>query len=336
MTINQPCRRGSGFAGCAVRTLGTLAIAAVLGACQPSDAQQDGGGIGDVEIGVLHVQGNVYALFGPESNSTVQAGDEGILVVDTMSAGLSDKMIAAIRGISRQPIRYIVNTHHHPQHTGGNANISKAGLRVSNYDVGARSEASGQPAAIIAHENVTMTMAQGDSDPEGWPFSTYPFQSRDMYLNGEAVFILHQPNAHTNGDSIVHFRASDVISTGDIFSTVSYPFVDVENGGTIRGIIDALNRIIDIAVPAHLQEGGTMIIPGRGRLADEADVVEYRDMLTLIVSFIQAMIDEGRSLDEVLQAQPTVGWDGRYGSDSGDWTTQQFVETVYHELAGND
>ena len=164
----------------------------------------------------------------------------------------------------------------------------------------------------------------------------YPVESRDMYLNGEAIFLLHEPNAHTNGDSIVHFRGSDVISTGDIFSTVSYPYIDVENGGTIRGIIDALNHIIDIAVPAHLQEGGTMIIPGHGRLADEADVWSTGICSTLIASFIQAMIDEGRSLREVQQARPTLGWDGRYGSDSGAWTTEQFVETIYRELAKSD
>ena len=333
MTINDLLRR---LSGCAGRALGAAAFVAVLGACQPSDAQQGARNLDDVEIGVLHVQGNVYALFGPDSNITVQAGREGILIVDAMSVELSDKVVTAIRGISDQPLRYIVNTHYHPDHTGGNASVSRAGQRISDYDVAARTEAAGEPAPIIAHENVLMTLAQRDSDPEGWPFSTYPVESRDMYLNGEAIFLLHEPNAHTNGDSIVHFRGSDVISTGDIFSTVSYPYIDVENGGTIRGIIDALNHIIDIAVPAHLQEGGTMIIPGHGRLADEADVLEYRDMLTLIASFIQAMIDEGRSLREVQQARPTLGWDGRYGSDSGAWTTEQFVETIYRELAKSD
>jgi glyoxylase-like metal-dependent hydrolase (beta-lactamase superfamily II) len=143
---------------------------------------------------------------------------------------------------------------------------------------------------------------------------------------------LHAPNAHTAGDSIVFFRGSDVISTGDIFITTGYPYIDVENGGTITGIIDALNRIIDLAIPEELQEGGTLIVPGHGRLCDESEVVEYRDMLTIIRSVIQERINEGMSLDEVQATRPTSGFDVRYGSDSGFWTTEQFVAAIYNEL----
>ena len=144
--------------------------------------------------------------------------------------------------------------------------------------------------------------------------------------------MLHQPAAHTDGDSIVFFRRSDVISTGDIFLTTGYPFIDRENGGTFQGIIDALNRIVDLTVPADRQEGGTMVIPGRGRLCDEADVVEYRDMLTIIRDRIRYMVEQGASLREVLDARPTLDYDGRYGADSGLWTTEQFVTAIYAEM----
>ena len=168
---------------------------------------------------------------------------------------------------------------------------------------------------------------------EGWPTSTYFTAQKDLFLNGEAVQVIHQPTAHTDGDSIVFFRRSDVISTGDLFTTTMYPFIDVKNGGTVQGIINALNRIIELSVPERNQEGGTLIIPGHGRLCDESEVVEYRDMLTIVRDLIQEMIKEGRSLEEVKKARPTQGYDVLYGADTGFWTTQQFVEAIYNELS---
>lgn len=295
-------------------------------------AQQDFSG---AQIHILPVQGNVHMLVGPVGNSTVQIGADGVLIVDTQYAPLSDRILAAIRTLSDGPIRYVINTHAHPDHTGGNEPIAQAGSTIAGGNVSGAITDAGEGATIIAHENVLFAMAAADPALpfEALPTDTFFGEEKDLYFNGEAVLILHQPDAHTNGDSIVHFRASDVISTGDVFVTTTYPFIDEEAGGDIRGIIAALNRIIKIAVPAEKQEGGTMIVPGHGRLCDEADVVEYRDMLTIIRERVQDMIDHGMSLEQVQAAKPTSDYDGRYGATSGFWTTERFVAAVYRNLS---
>jgi len=154
-----------------------------------------------------------------------------------------------------------------------------------------------------------------------------------VFFAGEAVQIFHEPAAQTDGDSIVFFRRSDVIATGDIFTTTMYPFIDGQKGGSINGVIAALNRIIDIAIPDHkVQEGGTMIIPGHGRLCDEQDVIEYRDMVTIIRDRVQYMISKGRTLDQIKAARPTLDFDPRYGTTSGPWTTAMFIDQIYRDL----
>ena len=292
----------------------------------------------NAEIAVLPVQGNVYMLVGPVGNTTVQVGDDGVLVVDTQFAELGDKILAAIRTLSDRPIRYVVNTHAHPDHTGGNERIARAGSTIAGGNVSGTIADAGEGAAVLAHENVLFAMTQSDSPApaDALPTDTYFVEQKDLYLNGEAVQLLHQPAAHTNGDSLVYFRGSDVISAGDVFVTTTYPFIDEQAGGTIDGILAALNRIIKIAVPADKQEGGTLIVPGHGRLCDEADVVEYRDMLTIIRDRVQDMIDAGMSLRQVQAAEPTRDYDARYGADGGFWTTQQFVAAVYRNLAEPD
>ena len=319
--------------------LGAKRLGMVLGACLCGAAglalaQQN---FDDVEIHTLHVQGNIYMLVGAGGNITVQAGEQGVLLVDTMFAPLSDKVVAAIRELSDQPITWIINSHGHPDHVGGNANIARQGSNIAAGNVLGAITDAGATARIIAHENVLLDMTAQDPTPpfEAWPTDTFFTPSKEVFFNGEAIQIIHQPNAHTDGDSIVFFRRSDVVSTGDIFRTTGYPFIDVQNGGTFQGIIDALNNILDITIPADRQERGTMVIPGHGRLGDEADVLEYRDMLTIIRDRIKYMIDEGFSLRQVRDAKPTLDYDGLYGSDSGFWTTDQFIETVYAELSAN-
>jgi glyoxylase-like metal-dependent hydrolase (beta-lactamase superfamily II) len=297
-------------------------------------AQQD---FDSVEIHALHVRGNVYMLVGAGGNITLQAGEQGVLVVDTMYAPLSDKVLAAIRAISDRPITWIINTHGHPDHVGGNAPISIAGSNIGGGNVQRAIQDSGANARIIAHENVLLDIAgQDPAIPfEGWPTDTFFTPTKEIFFNGEAIQVIHQPNAHTDGDSLVFFRRTDVLSTGDLYLTTSYPFIDVENGGTYQGIIDALNNILDIAIPADRQEGGTMIIPGHGRLSDEAEVLDYRDMLTIIRDRIQHMVDDGFSLRQVRAAEPTSDYDVRWGIDADFWSTDRFIETVYNELRAN-
>lgn len=293
----------------------------------------------DRAVEALHVRDGIYMLVGTESNAVVQAGDQGVLLVDTLGDGETDGLLARVRSISDRPIRHIINTHAHATHIAGNTRAAKAGDALFNsntainVNVPASHPESGS-AAIYSHENamVSMTAMEPPLPFEAWPTSTYFTDRKDLYFNGEAVRLFHQPNAHTDGDTIVHFRNSDVIVAGGIFVTTGYPYIDVERGGTLQGIIDALNTIIRVAVPEALQEGGTLIVPGRGRLCDESEVVEYRDMLTIIRNIIQERINEGQTLAEIQATRPTSGFDPRYADTSGDWTPEDFVEVIYNEL----
>ena len=290
----------------------------------------------DIEIQVLHVRGNIYMLVGAGGNITLQAGDQGVLIVDTMYAPLSDKIYSAIRSISNKPLTYIINTHAHSDHIGGNANLAMMGSNIAGGNTIDLFAGTGEQAKIVAHENVVNSILATEEDQldiEGWPTDTYYTASKDLFFNGEAIMITHQPNAHTDADSLIFFRRSDVISTGDIFRTTAYPFIDVANGGSMQGVLNGLNNILDMAVPADRQEGGTMIIPGHGRLTDEADVLDYRDMLTIIRDHIAYRIDQGDSLAQVLATEPTFDYDDRYGLNSGTFTTEKFIETIYNELS---
>ncbi len=275
-------------------------------------------------------------LAGAGGNIAVQVGDDGVLLVDSGAGTVSDKVLAAIRQLSSKPIRIIVNTQANPDHTGGNALLAKSGTRAAaGLLVGGRTD---EGAMVIAHEQVLAAMSAptGKTSPtpaSAWPTDIYPGDSKDVYANGEGIQILHQPSAHTGGDSMVYFRRSDVVVTGDIFITTGYPVFDVVNGGTFSGVLDSLNRIIDLAIPKDWQEGGTMVIPGHGRLADESDVVEYRDMITIIRDRIQDMIRKGMRLEQVKAARPTRDYDGRYGAVTGSWTTEMFIEAAYRDLS---
>jgi len=306
--------------------LGVLAATAAAGALAQTPAAD--------ELATWHVRDGIYMIVGAGGNTTIQVGDDGVLVVDTKLATASAELLAVIKRISDGPIRYVINTHWHPDHVGSNEAIAKAGSTIAGGNVfGAIADAA-EGAAVIAHENVLVRMSGGDTPPpfDAWPTDTFFVPQKDLYFNGEAVEILHQPAAHTDGDSLVFFRRSDVVSTGDVFTTTAYPVIRPEDGGGIDGVIDALNRIIAITVPKEKQEGGTLVIPGHGRLCDEADVVEYRDMVTIVRDRIASMIEMGMTLRQVQAAKPTADYDGRYGAASGFWTTDQFVAAAYESL----
>jgi glyoxylase-like metal-dependent hydrolase (beta-lactamase superfamily II) len=292
------------------------------------------------EIQVLPVQGNVHMLVGAGANITVQAGDDGVLMVDTGTAGMSQKVIAAMRSISSRPLRYIVNTNERPDHTGGNAAIADVGetipFREPNYTAGPQGALDVGRASIISYYTVLHRMGAptGKAPPapeEGWPDNTFSISQKRLHFNDEPVVIMHQP-ANTDGNSLVLFRKSDVVSAGDILDLTGYPFIDTEAGGSIQLMVEALNRLIDVTVPAANAAGGTMVIPGHGRIADHAEVVYYRDMMTIVRDRVQDMVKRGMTLDQVKAARPTRDWDARYGRDTGAWTTAMFVEAAYRSL----
>jgi len=288
---------------------------------------------GGEPLDVLRVQNNVYAIFGAGGNITVQIGDQGAVLVDSGLAGTSDKVLAAVKTLSNKPIHDIVNTHIHPDHVGGNQALSTAGGFVSGGTTGGGL----RDATIYSHENVLLRMsgALGKEKPLDtglWPGNTFFNDRKELYVNGEAIELLYQPRAHTDGDVIVFFRRSDVVATGDIFIMTTFPVIDRPRGGTINGLIASLNTILDLVIPAPTQERGTMIVPGHGRLADEHDLLEYRDMVVIIRDRIQKMIEKGMTLEQVRAARPTVEYEPRWGAETGFWTTAMFVDAVYSSL----
>ena len=320
-------------------------------------------------IQTLPVRGNVYMLLGAGGNITVSVGRDGVLMVDAGRAQMTDQVLAAIRQLQcdldlrdrplgsgaetrssvasrnteppAKPIRYIVDTSADPDHAGGNEKIRAAGRTFTGGNVAGNIADAGEGAAILAHENVLQRLLEPEAGEQkaptdAQPTDTYYTDSMKLshFFNGEGIQLIHQPSAHTEGDSLVWFRGSDIIAAGDIYSTVSYPVIDVKHGGTINGVIDGLNRILDLSVAEFRTEGGTLVIPGHGRLSDSADVAYYRDMVTIIRDRVQAMVEKGMTLDQVKAARPTSDYEPRYGASSGSWTTDMFVEAVYTTLGG--
>ena len=286
----------------------------------------------DGTIEVLRVQGNVYVLAGGGGNVTVQVGPSGSVMVDSKSAALTDKMLAEIKklAMSTKPVRYVLNTSADADHIGGNENLAKVLGSAANWQIVNTPGATQSSVQIIAHDNVLSRMTKLPTT--AWPTETFVGRDKEFYFNGEPVFMYHVPAAHTDGDSIVFFRHSDVVATGDIFRTDGYPMIDLDKGGNVQGVIDGLNLVLDLAVPAHHEEGGTFVVPGHGRICDEFDVVEYRDMVTIVRDRVQAMIKKNMTLEQVKAARPTLDYDPRYGATSCPWTTDMFVEAVFRSL----
>jgi len=285
-----------------------------------------------LEIETLHVQGNIWLLANAGANVAVQVGERDLLVVDAGYAEMSGKLLAAIGELSDGTIRTIINTTLADDHTGGNAALVAAGsLNQAGPGVGGRPNEGD----LIGHANLLLLMAQIGADTistDRWPPSTYSVGKKDLYSNGEPVEIIHE-EAATSGDSMVWFRKSDVIVTGELFNMTSFPFIDVANGGHINGVLEGLNDLLEIMVPAHLQEGGTMVVPSHGRIGDEHDVLEYRDMLTIIRDRVQNAIDKGWTLRQIQQMSPsaTYEYEPRFDRDPN-WTAEMFVEAIFQNL----
>jgi len=337
-----------------------ILLPSVQGAAQEAQSGQ---------LHVLPVRGNLYVLQGAGANITVSIGRDGVLLVDSGLQSMGEQVLAAIRylqseldlrdtpngfgaetrssvadrNISRpaKPIRYIINTNVHPDHVGANERLRRSGMTFTGGNVTGNISDATEGAAIMAHEAVLqrMTSNTGGTAPvpvDAQPTDTYYTDTMKLshFFNGEGVQLIHQPAAHTDGDTLVWFRGSDVIAAGDIFSTTSYPVIDVKQGGTINGVVQGLNRILRLSIAEFRTEGGTLVVPGHGRLSDSADVAYYRDMVTILRDRVQAMVVKGMTLEQVKATKPTADYDPRYGAASGPWTTDQFVEAAYLSLGG--
>jgi len=279
------------------------------------------GNIWAQEVHVFPVQGNVSMIVGPGGNTTVQVGKEGIVVVDTQTAAAAPQVMATLRTISAAPIVWVINTSVDADHMGGNEALIR---------LGGSTDAS-ERARVIAHENVLdrlVKLGQARVADAASINDTYFRSPKDFLFNGEAVMVYHTPAAHTDGDSIVLFRRSDVLSVGDLFTPDRYPVIDFANGGSVQGLLDGLNKILEMAVSGKYQEGGTFVIPGHGRLCDEADVVEFRDMVTIIRDRVQDMIKKGMTLDQVKAGKPSRDYDTQYKG-----SPDVFVEAIYKSLS---
>jgi cyclase len=294
------------------------------------------------ELEVLQLRPNFFMIAGAGGNIGVQVGEDGVVVVDAGVAARADAVVAAIKKITTRPIRYVIDTSADPDHVGGNETLSRAGqtLFTAPGSLALPGDFLGGVASILSAQQVLERMSaptgQAPPFPVGAsPTETFDYPRKYMYLNGEGIEVLHQPAAHTDGDVLVFFRRSDVVVAGDILDTTHFPVIDVARGGTITGEIAALARLVELAIPSVpivSREAGTLVIPGHGRVCDQLDVVEYRDMVTIIRDRIRDLIHAGMSLDQIKAASPARGYTRRYGSDSGPWTTNNFVEAVYRSL----
>jgi glyoxylase-like metal-dependent hydrolase (beta-lactamase superfamily II) len=312
---------------------------------------------GGGQIRPWHVQGEVWLLAGEPraSNVAVQIGDDGVLVVDTGAQSMAPELLAQIQQLAREhavdqgAIRFVVNTNGRADHIGGNAVIRAAGSTIAGAAGGGGRIAAGEEsrgiagviagAAVIANQNVlTRLVAENaaggrDAAQPLWPTDTEDFDLYNSWFNGEAVRLFHPSSANTDGQLMVQFRRSDVIAAGDVIDMNAYPVIDVARGGTIDGELVALNHLIDLAVPAERQEGGTVVIPGHGRLCDQSDVVHYKDMLTVIRNRVQFYRNQGKTLQQVLALGVTADYEERWGASAGAWTTTDFVTAVYRTLS---
>jgi cyclase len=276
------------------------------------------------------IRESVFMLVGPGANTTVQVGRDGLFVVDTQTGASSASLLATLRRLSDKPVRFIVNTTLDVDHVGGNEALAKSGSVLAGGNTRPATVTGTGGAPIFSHENLLNRLSDSGASPAALPTDSYFVKQKDMFVNGEAAQLLHVPAAHTDGDTIVFFRRSDVISAGDVFTPDRYPAVDLSRGGSVEGVLAGINYILELAVPDFNEEGGTMIVPGHGRLCDESDVSDYRDMVTIVRDRIADMVKKKMTLEQVKAAKPTRDYDGVYART--EYTGDMFVEVVYRSL----
>jgi len=315
-------------------TASALLLAGVLGSAElvyPQDARNRGdqNASNGPALELLPVRGNISMLAGAGGNITVQVGNDGVLLVDSGAAGMSDKVLESIRTVSKAQVTYIVNTNDRSDHVGGNANFARMGRPL------AIARAAQARVFIVGFSSILERMSDRNAAPpvpeQAWPNDTYSGAQKNLSFNGDGIQIFHQ-SATTDGDSIVLFRRADVIAAGDIFDPTEYPIIDLKSGGSFAGVLEGLNRLRQMAIPADHMEGGTMIVPGHGRLSDVGDLDIYHQMVTIVRDRLQDMIKGGMTLEQVKAARPTRDYDPLYGHDTGSWTTDMFIEAAYRSL----
>ena len=279
---------------------GALVAAALLVASQPLTAQ--GRDFSNVEIVPHHVAGGVYYLEGAGGNIGLSVGEDGVVMIDDQFAPLTEKIVAAIRTLSDGDIRFVINTHVHGDHTGGNENLGRMGV------------------AILARDEVRVRLAETQA-PEALPVLTYS-DAITVHLNGDEVHAFPVPPAHTDGDSFIHFRSADVLHLGDVFRTTGFPYIDVANGGTVDGTLEALAVAIGMAGP------DTKIIPGHGGVSTRDDVRAFRDMILDVRGRVAELVERGMTLEEVVAARPAAAYEAQWGDP------ERFLGGVYAGVGG--
>jgi cyclase len=329
---------------------GSLLLALLSGALGWSGgaaAQQAGpaGAAGD-GLDVQQLRPNIYLIAGAGGNIVAQVGPLGVILVDSGTTQAAPRVLATLRRLTPLPVRYIINTSMERDHVGGNELLTASGLSILPGAVAAGAGLSDTlvsnagKASVLAHENVQTRMSEATGANAYpfplWPTKTFAFHSYAMYLNGEGYRVIHQPAAHTDGDVVVEFRRNDVIATGDLVDTTRWPVIDPARGGSVQGTLDALNRLMDMTIfnlPIQWNDDRTLLVPGHGRVYDQLDLLEYRDAVTIVRDRVADLIKEGKNLQQVKAANPTLGYRSQYGTDRGEWTTDMFVETMFKELS---
>ena len=320
-----------GITGWTVAALGLM----VCGAFSAKAAEPENG------LDVVQVRPNFYMIAGAGGNIGVQIGSDGVVLASAGAEAATGQVLAAIKNLTKLPIRYVIDVNADADFVGGNEKLAKAGFTIFTNALGnagvAGTMTNGGSASILAHQSILNRMSARDSKPsypgDAWPTEAFLQQRKALRMNDEGIEVLYQPAAHTDADSFVLFRRSDVVVAGDVMDTTRFPVIDLAKGGSIQGEIDALNKLIDLTIaptPYIYKDVGTYVIPGHGRLCEQMEVVDYRDMVVLVRDVVADLIKQGKTLDQIKAARPALPYETRYGTQPG--VTNSFIEAVYKSL----
>jgi cyclase len=309
-----------------------LKVVLALTACGAVFGQDNDG------VDVVKVRPNFYMIAGAGANIGVQIGSDGVVLVNAGNGRMTDQVTAALKKLTPLPIRYVIDTNADADFVGGNSQLAKTGQTIFTNTLGGGSADRG--AAILAHDSVLnrMSVTVGKSTlfpTEDWPTEAFYPKRQSLRMNDEGIEVLYQPAAHSDADSFVFFRGSDVVVAGDVIDTTHFPVIDVEHGGTIQGEIDALNKLIELTVaptPFIYRGVGTYVIPGHGRVCEQMEIVDYRDMVVVVRDVIADLIKQGKTLGQIKEASPAKPYETQFGSTTGPWTTDMFIEAIYKSL----